>query len=908
MSDVHDVSAASTAAIASGTRLGPYEIVAPIGRGGMGEAYLATDTRLGRKVAIKILHERLADSDRRKRFLQEARAVSALNHPNIVALHDIASDRGVDYMVMEFVSGATLESLAAGKKLALDETVKYVQQIAAGLAAAHAAGVVHRDIKPSNVIITEDGEAKILDFGLAKQTNEPHRTRYSDGATKTALTEIGTVMGTDTHMSPEQAAGKAVDQRTDTFSLGVILHELLTGTMPFRGDSSVETMHAIINDPAPRLVGQAPELQEIVDKALAKDPRERYQHIGDLGLDLRRFAAASRAGTLPSAQRPSAGRSTSRWLPAAAVALALLAAAGAWLLLSRAEPWVNPLENARFTRLTDFEGSELDAAISPDGRFVAFTAANRDGIFDAFVGQVGIGDLANVTNGRFPELFHESIRSVGFSGDGAELWLRVSAADTTIVQVNDSAGGSFALPTLARGVWMLPTLGGTPRRLLERANSVDWSRDGTRIAYFEPLPGDPIFVANRQGADPRQIYAARPGEHAHDPTWSPDGRYIYFMHGFRPSEMDIWRVPSTGGDAERLTFHNAKVGYPTPLGDDTLLYIARDNGTDSSLYALDLRSRTTHRANLGVESFLSIDAGDGPNGPQTRLVASVANPSGTLWTVPILDRVAEERDAQPMALPTVRAVSPRYGPDYLLYLSSKGGGDGLWKFQNGVSTELWRPTDEVLAAPAAASPDGRSICFTVRKGDRYETYLMTADGTELRRLAESLQILDAVSWSPDGTAVVASVNEGLGGRVHRIPVDGGTPEQLVDEQGYNPVWSPDGRVILYYFAPQGALFPLRAITPDKVPISLPDVSTRGEGGRFRFLPDGKSFVVLLGPYRNQNFYLVDLAAGTRRQLTNLAPGTLMRNFDVSPDGTHIVFDRTVENSDVVLIDLPPRAP
>ena len=185
---------------------------------------------------------------------------------------------------------------------------------------------------------------------------------------------------------------------------------------------------------------------------------------------------------------------------------------------------------------------------------------------------------------------------------------------------------------------------------------------------------------------------------------------------------------------------------------------------------MNLKTRVTHRANLGVEDFISVAASNGPNGPMTRLAATVSNPRGTLWTVPILERVAKESDAKRLELPAVRAVSPRYGPNYLLYLSSKGGGDGLWKFQDGASTELWKPTDEVLAAPAAVSPDGSQICFTVRKGERQHLYLMTADGTGIRPLAESLDVRDAVSWSPDGKSIVASVDEGLGGRIFQDSV------------------------------------------------------------------------------------------------------------------------------------------
>jgi Tol biopolymer transport system component/tRNA A-37 threonylcarbamoyl transferase component Bud32 len=888
-------------ALTNGTKLGPYEIVAPLGAGGMGEVYRARDTRLNRTVAIKTLRrDKVADAKRKKRFLQEARAASALNHPNIVMLYDIANDAGTDYLVMEYVPGKSIDKLITPKGSPLAEVLNYAQQIATGLAAAHAAGIVHGDMKPANVIVTPESQVKILDFGLAKLMD---RAPDAEGETQTqeaALPEAGAITGTVAYMSPEQASGRPLDHRADIFSVGVMLYEMLAGSRPMRGKSPVETMSAIIHDPAPPLAAQPPELNDIVDKALAKDPKDRYQHAGDLGLDLRRFQKAWESKSLPSMQGASAPfeQRQKNWSVIGGVAvLLLLAAIGTvWQLARRADAWVNPLENAQFTRLTDFEGSELDAALSPDGKFVAFIS-DQDGLFDAFIGQVGVGNLINVTKGRFPELYHEQIRSVGFSGDGNELWLRVSRTDPASRTVSD----------VEPGVWLIPAMGGTPRRFLERANMALWAPDGTRIAYFEPRPGDPIFVADRQGMNPRQIYASRPGEHTHYETWSPDGQYIYFVRGFRSTEMDVWRVPATGGQAERLTHHNSKVTYPAVLDDRTLLYIATaENGAGSWLYAMNLKTRVTHRANLGIEDFISIAASNGPNGPMTRLAATVSNPRGTLWTVPILHSVAHEADAKPMKLPAVRAVSPRYGPNYLLYLSSKGGGDGLWKFQDGASTELWKPTDEVITAPVAISPDGSRICFTVRKGERQHLYLMTAEGTGIRPLAESLDVRDGVSWSPDGKSVVASVDEGLGGRIYRIPVDGGTPERLVEEISYNPVWSPDGRLILYYFAPQGAIFPLRAVTPDKKPFKLPDISSRGEGGRFRFLPDGKSFVVLQGPFRAQNFYLVNVDTGTRRQLTEFKPGSLLRNFDISPDGKQIVFDRTQENSDVVLIDLPKK--
>jgi len=296
-------------------------------------------------------------------------------------------------------------------------------------------------------MLTGDRTAKVLDFGLAKLTE-----RFSDKAqtqiTQTALTEAGMILGTVAYMSPEQASGQPVDQRTDIFSLGVTLYEMLAGRLPFRGKSQTETMSAILRDEPPTLA-EPPELGEILAKALAKDPKERYQHCGDFALDLRRFERAWKEKRLPSMAGGTAapGRKKLAWGLAWGVAALLIAGLAALNLARRkAEAWENPLENAQFTRLTDYDGSELDAALSPDGKFVVFLS-DRDGPFDAFVGQVDAGNFVNITKGRFPELFHEQTRSVGFSGDGSNVWLRVSATDPT----------SKTVASIAHGIWLMPT-------------------------------------------------------------------------------------------------------------------------------------------------------------------------------------------------------------------------------------------------------------------------------------------------------------------------------------------------------------------------------------------------------------------------------------------------------------------
>src|SRR5947209_9215234 len=332
--------------VTPGTLFGPYKIECILGTGGMGKVYRASDARLRRTVAIKVLPRgKVADPERKSRFLREARAASALNHPNIVTLYDIASESGVDYLVMEYVQGRSLDKLITGKALPIPEAVGYAAQVANALAAAHAAGIVHRDIKPANLIVTPgeaggvdhryaaESQVKVLDFGLAKLIAPAIGPEDQTLTQESQLSQTGAVMGTVAYMSPEQARGRPLDHRTDIFSLGVMLYEMLEGKRPFRGKSQVETMHAIINDPAPPLSGQPPELEEILAKALGKDPRERYCHAGDLELDLRRFATAWKTKNLPSqgAGVPAVQRPSDRRLSAFAVVILLATAAGAAL-------------------------------------------------------------------------------------------------------------------------------------------------------------------------------------------------------------------------------------------------------------------------------------------------------------------------------------------------------------------------------------------------------------------------------------------------------------------------------------------------------------------------------------------------------------------------------------------------
>jgi len=877
-----------------GSRLGPYEILSPLGAGGMGEVYRARDTRLGREVAIKVLPAALAsDPERLKRFEREARSASSLNHPNIVTIHDIGSSDSISYIAMELVKGEPLRALLRGGALPVKRLLQIGAQIAEGLAKAHAAGIVHRDLKPENVMVTEDGHVKILDFGLAKLTQpDSSGSGKTQAPTVSGATEEGVILGTVGYMSPEQATGSPVDYRSDQFSFGSILYEMATGRRAFHRGSAPQTLAAIIQEepePIAAINARVPApVRWIIERCLNKEVKKRFVSTDDLVNDLATVLDhLSEATSVVGAHLDRAAPASRFWVPALIVSAILLAeGAVLWRLRQSDYFWKSPLTGARYTRFTDWEGSEFDAAISPDGKFVTFLS-DRAGPFDAWVGQVGGGDFQNLTRGQIEELANPLVRNVGFSGDGTHVWLHVGAR-----KAKDHS------------IWFAPTMGGRPRPFLPDAVEAAWSPDGTRIVYYAATPGDPMFIADGNGGNPKPLYGEKPGIHHHYPSWSPDGRFIYFVRGIPIIDMDIWRIPSAGGVAERLTNHHSNVAFTAMLDDRTLIYTAtREDGAGSGLYSLDVERRISHAVSYGLEEFVSVSGSvDGRH-----LCATVANPIRNLWTVPISDHIVDDSGATRLDLPTVRAASPRFGPDYLVYRSSRGGADGLWKFKDGVETELWKGSDGPVDAAPAVSPDGTQICFVVRREGHVHLYVMASDGTKAHPIAESLDVRDAPSWSPDGKWIAVVVDEGTI-NLFKVPIDGGKPMRLVEGEGssWNPVWSPDGRFILYSETQGSAIARLRGVTPEKQPFPLPEVWVATWGNRYRFLPDGKALVVTQGEMWRQNFWLLDIATSRLRELTSFRSGFDLKSFDVSRDGKQLLFDRLRNNSDVVLIDLPPR--
>jgi serine/threonine protein kinase/WD40 repeat protein len=858
-----------------------YAVTRELGRGGMATVYLARDVKHNRDVAVKVLLPAVASLLGADRFLREIELVAQLRHPHIVPLFDSGDAGGALYYVMPYEPGLSLrERLRHDVVLPPEQVIVILRDICDALAYAHAQGIIHRDIKPDNVLLSGQ-HALVADFGIAKAT--------SDAVLAPDPESAGASLGTPMYMAPEQMLGDArIDHRVDIYAVGALGYELLAGYPPFMDAPRKGLLARLRDAPAP-LTARHPDvpgpLADVVMRCLQRQPSDRWQTAGELLEQLESLAAASHNA------KETRRRRRRTQIVATAVAIAGLAAisAVAWRNSREDLSWRSRWSKMHIEKITDFAGSEVDAAISSNGQFAAFLS-DRDSVFDAFVSRIGTGQFANLTHGHFDQLFNEDVRNIGFS-PGGEVWIRVA-------DLNSPASVS-----------LVPATGGPAQPFLKTAVMAAWSPDGSRLVYHETTPGDPIFVASADGSNPRRIFIGARGLHAHHLTWSPDGRFVYFTHGLPPDEMDIWRITSTGGTPERITSHNSRVGYPVLVDERNLLYTATaDDGTGPWLYMMDLQDRIATRLSTGVEHFISIAASAETAG-QRRLVATVSNPSVELWTIPLTNGISGEGSASRLSLPTARAAAPRFERDSsLLYLASRSGADGVWRLSGTSATEVWRPTEGALVAAVAPSPDGKTICFAVRRQQRSTLRCALADGSSVAALADSLDVRGAPSWSPDGKWIAVAAKDGEAVHVFKIQAQGGVPQRLVDSVSSNPVWSPDGKFVVYSGTPRGRSVPLKAVTPEGKPFSLPFGSLLVDrlGDSYAFLPDGKSIVVKLGGFRRQDFWLLNIATGKRRQLTRFRPGQSLLRFDVSPDGKRIVFERVRENSDIALIEVPGR--
>jgi eukaryotic-like serine/threonine-protein kinase len=540
--------------LSTGIRLGPYEILAAIGAGGMGEVYRARDTRLDRTVAIKVLPAPLAaDVDRLRRFEQETRTVAALDHPNILAVHDVGTHNGAPYLVSEFLEGETLRQRLHERRLAQRKAAEYALDIARGLAAAHDKGVVHRDLKPENVFVTRDGRVKILDFGLAKLARTDAAAATGDGAT-VSETAAGMVLGTAGYMSPEQVRGAALDHRSDIFSFGAILYEMLSGREAFKRDSSVETMNAILKEEPLELTASglhiSPALQRIVQRCLEKRPEERFQSASDLAFAIEALSGSSSGAQAQNAAAPAPARRTIKTAVAAAVILAV-AAASVWLGARLMQP--GP---PRFKQLITGAGYVSSARFAPDGETVVYGAA---------------------WNGKPITLFSTTVSSGGESRD-----LGLPPADVLGISPNGTVAlglgrqNSFRWMTTAT-LGRMPLAGGAPRALLPNICDADVSRDGSEFAVVRCTGMERVLEF------PIGKVLYRTHGWVDHPRISPQGDRVAFLdHPVIGDDRGFVAVVDISGKVSRLTgeWSGAKGLAWSPYGDEVWFSATRGSGSD----------------------------------------------------------------------------------------------------------------------------------------------------------------------------------------------------------------------------------------------------------------------------------------------------------------------------------------
>src|SRR6202162_2451314 len=553
--------------IAPGSRLGPYEVVALIGAGGMGEVYRAKDSRLGRDVAIKVLPASFsADPDRLRRFEQEARAAGILNHPNITAVHDIGTHEGAPYVVSELLEGETLRTALSGGKLSQRKAIDYSLQIAHGLAAAHEKGIVHRDLKPENLFVTRDGRLKILDFGLAKLTHVEEGSQATTLPTAAAGTEPGVVLGTLGYMSPEQVRCRSADARSDIFSFGAILYEMLSGQRAFRGDSAADTMSAILKEDPPDLSvtnqSISPGLERIVRHCLEKNPEQRFHSAHDLAFDLESLSGLSTPGARPVTVKPG----PSRRGPLGAGAVAVLAAAlvASFLAGRRAERRSAPA-GPSFSQLTFRQQPIFNARFAPDGKTIVFSAA---------------------TKGNTPEIFSLRPDSLGATArglPGVHLLAISSKGELAVLTRARYLGHNLFDGTLAR----MPLEGAAPREILEGVREADWSPDGNELAVIRDVNGK-----DRLEFPVGKVLCEASG-YLSDLRFSPKGdRIAFFEHAIKYDDRGLVAVVDLSGKKTVLSEgYWGEEGLAWEPHGEEVLFSAGTAYNNFKIYAVTLSGR-----------------------------------------------------------------------------------------------------------------------------------------------------------------------------------------------------------------------------------------------------------------------------------------------------------------------------
>jgi eukaryotic-like serine/threonine-protein kinase len=879
-----------------GQQLGSYEITALLGKGGMGEVYKACDTRLNRTVAIKILPALVAhDPQSRERFQREARAVAALNHPHICTLHDIGSQDGIDFLVMEYLEGETLAARLAKGPLPLDHVLRYGVQIASALDKAHRAGIVHRDLKPGNIMLTKTG-AKLLDFGLAKASVAALEDMPTS-LTPSDLTVPGAILGTLQYMAPEQIEGKKTDARTDIFAFGAVLYEMLTGKKAFEGKSQAGVVAAILeHDPTPlttHLASAPPALDRVIKRCVSKDPDERWQSASDLTSELQWIAEAGAEGSTRSSvsRGKDSGSRRVAWVVAAvAIVVAATLAIPAVMYIRRTTATDTPVVQ-HVARVTHESGFSEWPTWSPDGSLYAFTS-NRSANFEVYVGRVEGGqEVVNITNNAADDV------QPAFSPDGTSIaFVSTRSSRTGLVKIGTNMG--IDTRTYGGDVWVTPALGGQARRLAENANFPVW-RPGTRMVLY--VTGQEnhraINTVSTDGGAPKPILPSTASTwEMVRPAYSPDAHWITF----ETADRKVFVMPAAGGTPMELLRGSSHVWDPS----GRRIYYINDEGVGGTrIEAAELqhsgaRPTIERLFVVGVSTAILHDLAIATDGK--RLLASGVEESMNLTRIPLapgggdvagpeeqLSSAQGVRDRYPVVSPDGRRIavgsnrtvdeglwivdlsSARWqrvqlpkntvdsgavacwakdGQHLAVKRFSQSGTSTLWNVAiDGSSTEELAPATPSLAASFACafSPDGRRLVYTHLVGKFSQLFVLDVASRREQQLTRSESDKLEVTWSPDGRWIAFSANTSGTVQVWRIPAGGGEEQQMTT--GYE-------RMMHLFYSP--------------------------DGGWLYVQPS------------HRNIYRMASVGGPLQPVTRFAEsGLLIEEPTISPDGRHLVYNR-----------------